>query len=227
MLKPESVSSSLPEKIVVKLRGTVCFTWETIVTWNTKEQRCGFVDVTSRVRMTGYEQILVFCAPHPDYLVVQRLSLTFLSLTFPRQCVWCIHHPQSMIRLGFSGLSFVLQLEKRVEELSRQLVKEKQHNRRDKLTVAHLQREVARQKSEGPLVSFLSLSPVPVAVRIAALAEWPLHVMSWTRNFNDELAASFECIDLTPTKRSWADVTTRFLLILSWPEDVHQTFFCA
>ena len=32
-------------------------------------------------------------------------------------------------------------------------MKEKQHNRRDKLTVAHLQREVARQKSEGPLVS--------------------------------------------------------------------------
>jgi len=44
-------------------------------------------------------------------------------------------------------------LEKRVKELNRQLLEEKQNNRRDKLTVVRLQREIARQKSDGPLVS--------------------------------------------------------------------------
>ncbi len=58
-----------------------------------------------------------------------------------------------------------------MEELSRQLVKEKQHNRRDKLTVAHLQREVARQKSEGPLVSAL--------FSILGSSSWGREVVSW------------------------------------------------
>ncbi len=40
-----------------------------------------------------------------------------------------------------------------MEELSRQLIKEKKQTRRDKITVLNLQREVARAKSEGPLVS--------------------------------------------------------------------------
>ena len=40
-----------------------------------------------------------------------------------------------------------------MEELNRQLLEEKQLNRRDKLMVARLQRDMARQKSEGPLVS--------------------------------------------------------------------------
>jgi len=40
-----------------------------------------------------------------------------------------------------------------MKELNRQLLEEKQNNRRDKLTVVRLQREIARQKSDGPLVS--------------------------------------------------------------------------
>ncbi len=47
----------------------------------------------------------------------------------------------------------VFQMDKRMEELSRQLIKEKKQTRRDKITVLNLQREVARAKSEGPLVS--------------------------------------------------------------------------
>ncbi|CAH1789935.1 unnamed protein product [Owenia fusiformis] len=42
-------------------------------------------------------------------------------------------------------------LEKRIEELHRQLADERQHSRREKLTVARLQRELARQKSDSSL----------------------------------------------------------------------------
>ncbi|CAH1249248.1 NCKAP5 [Branchiostoma lanceolatum] len=42
-------------------------------------------------------------------------------------------------------------MEKRVEELTQQLQEERAASRREKLTVARLQREVARNKSEGPM----------------------------------------------------------------------------
>ena len=40
-----------------------------------------------------------------------------------------------------------------MEELTQQLQEERAVSRREKLTVATLQREVARNKSEGPMVS--------------------------------------------------------------------------
>ena len=43
-------------------------------------------------------------------------------------------------------------LERQIHELGQQLLIEKQKNRQDKLAVARLQQEVARHKSERPLV---------------------------------------------------------------------------
>ncbi|XP_078700792.1 uncharacterized protein LOC144927318 isoform X3 [Branchiostoma floridae x Branchiostoma belcheri] len=50
-----------------------------------------------------------------------------------------------------SNQSYQECMEKRVEELSQQLQEERAASRREKLTVARLQREVARNKSEGPM----------------------------------------------------------------------------
>ncbi len=51
-----------------------------------------------------------------------------------------------------------------MEELSRQLIKEKKQTRRDKITVLNLQREVARAKSEGPLVSLFFIFNQPLII---------------------------------------------------------------
>ncbi|XP_035661733.1 nck-associated protein 5-like [Branchiostoma floridae] len=50
-----------------------------------------------------------------------------------------------------SNQSYQECMEKRVEELTQQLQEERAVSRREKLTVARLQREVARNKSEGPM----------------------------------------------------------------------------
>jgi len=49
-------------------------------------------------------------------------------------------------------------VERRLVELSRQLLEERQRSRQDRLNLAKLQQELARQKSEHPLVSLTSIS---------------------------------------------------------------------
>jgi len=44
-------------------------------------------------------------------------------------------------------------IERRLVELNRQLLEERQRSRHDRLNLAKLQQEMARQKSERPLVS--------------------------------------------------------------------------
>jgi len=44
-------------------------------------------------------------------------------------------------------------VERRLIELSRQLLEERQRSRQDRLNLAKLQQELARQKSEHPLVN--------------------------------------------------------------------------
>ena len=53
-------------------------------------------------------------------------------------------------------------VERRLVELTRQLLEERQRSRQDRLNLAKLQQELARQKSEHPLVSlyyYLSQTP--------------------------------------------------------------------
>ena len=70
-------------------------------------------------------------------------------------------------------------LERRVDELNRMLLSEQHRNRKDKLAVAKLQQEVARQKSERSLVcSVVLFCAVVEEFAIVSLVEFTILIGS-------------------------------------------------